>query len=114
MLGRGSMGRVYHCRDEVAGIEVALKALPPELAHNPAELKTVRRNFQLVEKLHHPHVAGLKTLERDAESEDVYVVMEYVPGQTLEDYMEKKGGKLELEETVRFVRQIGQGTGLWA
>jgi len=54
-LGQGGMGVVYRCLDEVGGIEVALKALPPELSHNSGEMEEVRENFQLICKLAHPH-----------------------------------------------------------
>ena len=57
-LGRGGMGVVYRCRDEVSGIDVALKTLPPEVVHDTGELESVRENFRLVEKLHHPDARG--------------------------------------------------------
>ena len=64
-LGQGGMGVVYRCFDEIGGIELALKALPPELSHNSVEMEEVRENFRLVEGLHHPNIAAAKTLERD-------------------------------------------------
>ena len=48
ILGRGGMGTVYRVRDELAGVDLALKAIPPELALDFAEMKTVRQNFCLV------------------------------------------------------------------
>ena len=61
-LGRGGMGVVYRCLDRTAGIEVALKALPPELSHNKAEMEEVRENFQLVSRLVHQNIAVPKAL----------------------------------------------------
>ena len=57
-LGQGGMGVVYKCFDDVAGVEVALKALPPELSHNTLEMEDIKENFQLVHNLHHPNIAA--------------------------------------------------------
>ncbi|MBR2426571.1 MAG: hypothetical protein IKB16_07500, partial [Lentisphaeria bacterium] len=62
-LGQGGMGVVYKCFDEVAGIEIALKALPPELSHNTLEMEDIRENFQLISKLVHQNIAISRNLE---------------------------------------------------
>ena len=64
-LGQGGMGVVYRCLDETAGVEVALKALPPELSHNTLEMEDIKENFQLVSQLVHQNIAVYKNLERD-------------------------------------------------
>ncbi len=89
-LGQGGMGIVYRCFDEVGGIEVALKALPPEVSHDSDEMEDVRNNFRLVERLHHPNIAGIKTLERDQVSGDYYLIMECVEGMDLRQWARKR------------------------
>jgi serine/threonine-protein kinase len=84
-LGQGGMGVVYRCYDETGGIEVALKALPPDLSHNSSEMEEVRENFQLVEKLHQRNIAAIKQLERD-EGGNYYLVMECVAGLNLRQW----------------------------
>ncbi|NCA83583.1 MAG: hypothetical protein EOM72_12740 [Opitutae bacterium] len=92
-LGQGGMGVVYRCFDETAGIEIALKALPPEVGHNSGEMDEVRENFRLVERLHHPNIAGVKTLEKDPASGDCYLIMECVDGLDLRQWARKRRGE---------------------
>ena len=107
-LGQGGMGVVYKCLDEVGGIQVALKALPPELSHNSVEMEEVRENFQLVERLHHPHISAVKTLELDADTGDYYLILELAAGVDLRRWRKQKGGKARLEEVLPILRQVAQ------
>ncbi len=108
VLGRGAMGVVYKCHDEVTGTEVALKALPPELSHDTHEMEDIRDNFQLVEKLHHPNIAIAKTLEKDTESGDYYLIMECVSGESLRSYVreKRKSSSLSLAEILPILEQV--------
>ena len=107
-LGQGGMGVVYRCLDQVGRIEVALKALPPELSHNSGEMEEVRENFQIVEKLHHPDIATVKTLEFDEESETYYLILEMVEGVDLRKWRKQQGGKVALDKALPVLRQIAQ------
>jgi len=108
-LGRGGMGVVYKCFDEVGGIEVALKALPPELSHNSSEMEEVRENFRLVERLHHPNIAAVKTLERDEDTGDYYLVLEYAPGIDLRRWRRQKADeRTTVEAAAPILRQVAQ------
>ncbi|MFA6714398.1 MAG: SUMF1/EgtB/PvdO family nonheme iron enzyme [Victivallaceae bacterium] len=104
-LGTGGFGTVFLAKDTVAGIRVALKALPPEISAIPGELENVRNNFALISKLLHPNIAGLlhlhKVGEVDAAAEKLLrisnrgylVVMEYIAGSTLGDWRKQFNGK---------------------
>ncbi len=108
-LGEGGMGVVYRCLDETAGIEVALKALPPEVSHNRGEMEEVRENFQLVAKLIHQNIAVCKTLERDSSDGGYYLMMELVSGEELSRWIRRRhrgGVKPTLEEILPIVRQV--------
>ena len=74
-LGQGGMGVVYKCFDDVGGIEVALKALPPELSHNTLEMEDIKENFQLVSKLVHQNIAIAKTLVRDNSNGNLMILI---------------------------------------
>jgi len=63
-LGAGGFGTVFLAKDTVAGTQVALKTLPPEVAAIPGELENVRNNFVLVSKLHHQNIANLLHLHK--------------------------------------------------
>ena len=105
-LGGGGFGCVYLAKDTVAGIEVAVKGLPPEVKHNKEELENIRANFALVSRLHHPNIAAALVLHPAKEvsyasrdtmeklrvfERDTMMVMEYAPGVTLSQW--RKSGR---------------------
>ena len=121
-LGGGGFGCVYLARDTVAGIEVAVKGLPPLVRLNKEELENVRKNFALVSRLHHPNIAAALHLQKvekafyddksDAEklrvfSGDTLVVMQYAPGVTLSQWRKQfPDGKVPLDKALEITRQI--------
>ena len=107
-LGQGGMGVVYKCFDETAGIEVALKALPPELSHNTIEMEDIKDNFQLVHNLHHPNIASSNNLERDNANGNYYLIMECCNGDDLRRWLKRrrKEGDLTLAEVLPIIQQV--------
>ena len=107
-LGQGGMGVVYKCFDETAGIEVALKALPPELSHNSLEMDDIKDNFQLVHNLHHPNIASSNNLERNPENGNYYLIMECCEGEDLRRWIKRKhrDSSMTWEEFLSVIRQV--------
>lgn len=85
-LGKGATSTVYLGMDAFAQRQVAIKVVSPEVLKNPARGQLYKHLFfneaSLVGKLSHPHITQI----HDAAIDDAlcYIVMEYVPGGTLE------------------------------
>ncbi len=105
VLGQGSMGIVYKCQDEDTGIDVAIKALFPNISHDYKIMTFIKSNFQTIEKLHHPYIADLKSLAKDCSNGLYYFVMEYVHGQTLKEWLKDGVSK---EAIFRILQQIAE------
>jgi serine/threonine protein kinase len=87
-LGDGATSEVYLCHDEFAGRDVAVKIVYQERLNDPQGGKVFRKLFvteaSLAGKLSHPHIAQIyDAVVGDKMS---YIVMEYVPGGTLEAF----------------------------
>ncbi len=110
LLGQGGMGVVYRCKDTVSDVDVAVKALPPEVSHSTAEMEEVRENYNLVSKLVHASIAAYKTLEMDKATGNYYLVLEYVGGEDLRHWMKRlrRDGKMSLETVLPVLRQIAE------
>jgi serine/threonine protein kinase len=88
-LGQGATSVVHLAYDPVADREVALKVIKQEFLNDPRNARQNRRQFQneaaLAGKLVHPNIVA--TYEAVISDEASYIVMEYVPGGTLEKHI---------------------------
>jgi TolB-like protein len=80
-IGSGGMGEVYRARDTKLGRTVAIKVLPPDLARDPARRDRLLREARASAAISHPNIATLFEVGEDGDT--IYLVFEYVPGQTL-------------------------------
>jgi serine/threonine protein kinase len=81
-LGAGGMGEVYRAKDTNLDREVAIKVLPAALARDPERLARFEREAKVLASLNHPNIAQIYGIE--ASSSGRALVMELVPGQTLQ------------------------------
>ncbi len=103
-LGEGATAQVYLGYDTFYRREVAVKVIAPEVLHDPVRGRMFQHllanEASLVGKLHHPHIAQIY----DAVLDDAlsYIVMEYVPGGTLERFA-RPDSLLPLDRLVEIV-----------
>lgn len=102
-LGEGGMGEVYKAVDTMIDREVAIKMLRPEIARRPDLLQRFRAEAITVAKLNHAGIATLYNFMRH--DEDYFMVMEYVPGRTLEE-VERERGALPWQIAVPLFEKI--------
>ncbi len=89
LIGQGGMADVYLAYDEVLGREVAIKVLHQKLAEDPATLVRFIREASAARRLDHPNVVEIYDVGESSSLH--YIVMEYVPGQTLKKVIAANG-----------------------
>ena len=87
-LGEGATSEVFLCQDPFRNREVAVKRIFPEALRDPTRGRLFRKLFfteaSLAGKLEHPHIAQI--YDAGIGEDSGYIVMEYVPGGTMERY----------------------------
>ncbi|MEM9065383.1 MAG: protein kinase [Planctomycetota bacterium] len=104
-IGRGGMGVVYLARDPRLDRAVAIKALPDEVASDPARLERFEREAKALAQLNHPNIAGIHGIEEQESRR--YLVLEYVEGETLADQLDR--GPIGPDEAIELACQIARG-----
>jgi eukaryotic-like serine/threonine-protein kinase len=102
-IGSGGMAEVFRAFDTTLDRPVAVKILAPQYATDPGFVDRFRREAQAAARLNHPNVVGVY----DSGSDDGthYIVMEYIEGRTLADFL-AKGGRLEPTKAVEITMHI--------
>jgi serine/threonine-protein kinase len=90
LLGKGGMGAVYRARHILLGDRVAIKILPPEMRSNAEWLRRFQREGQAARRFRHPNAVTVYDLRTSADG-TIYLVMEYVEGNTLDSELKKRG-----------------------
>ncbi len=103
-LGQGGMGSVWLAEDtKLDGFKVAIKMLPSVLVNNKRAYAQVKAEALVSLKLSHPNIVTVRAFEE--ESGSPFLVMDYIDGQTLDEYLAEKG-KLTEEETIRLLKPV--------
>lgn len=102
-LGRGGYGVVYRARQDVMGRDVALKVLSPEAAEKESEVERFRREVFHASGLRHPNTIQLYDFGETGGL--FYIVMEYLDGLNLRDWVMKHGA-LKHDDAVEVTVQI--------
>ncbi len=89
VLGEGAMGIVYEATDTVLGRKVAVKVILPELLADDRQRRRFEREARAAAALTSEH--AVRILDVNGESEEPYLVMEYLEGRTLESIVMKDG-----------------------
>lgn len=102
-IGKGGMGAVYEAEDIDLGDRlVAVKEMSQHNLTTPAELAAAADNFKreahLLAKLHNQHLPSIH--DYFTEHGRWYLVMSFIPGETLLRYLQTRGGKLPVEEVL--------------
>lgn len=102
-VGQGGMAKVYLGFDKVLNRDVAIKVLQEEFTDNEQFLNKFKREAQAAGKLSHPHIVNI--YDTGIDNNIYYIVMEYVDGGTLKDYINAKG-KLSYRESINYALAI--------
>ena len=105
-IGSGGMSDVYRAKDHSLGRDVAIKVLKSDFAQDSSFVTKFRAEAQSAAALEHPNIVNIY----DVGSEDglYYIVMEYIEGITLKQYIAKKG-RLGYNEALSIAIQMARG-----
>ncbi len=108
VLGQGGMGIVFLAEDVRLARQVAVKAMLPELAANPAARDRFLREARTAAAIEHDHIVAIYQVDEDRGVP--YIAMPLLRGCSLEDWLRSQPpGPLPVPMILRWGRQVAQG-----
>jgi serine/threonine protein kinase len=101
-IGRGGVGLVYRARDPRLDRQVAIKLLLPDMAADPQARERLRREALAAAALDHPFICKIFEIGEDGDA--LFLVMEYITGETL--HRRLQDGRMPLSETLRVAGEM--------
>ena len=103
-IGKGGMSRVFLVERLRDGAQLALKFADGSVSEDSEMLYRFVEEYGLLEQVHHPNV--LQIYDQGVTDDVLFIVMEYLPGGTLKQYIGNKG--MEPERAWSVLREMVQ------
>ena len=103
LIGVGGMANVYRCTDTVDDREVAVKILKDEYLNNEEFIRRFKNESKAIAMLSHPNI--VKVYDVSFGDMIQYIVMEYIDGITLKEYIDQQG-IIEWKDAIHLTAQI--------
>ncbi len=107
-IGSGGMAEVYRARDLMLERTVAVKLLREDFSRDPAFRERFRQEAKAAANLSHPNIVTIHDFGFD--DQQIFIVMEYIPGTDLKTILESRG-KLNVDEALKLIIQACAGVG---
>ena len=104
LIGVGGMANVYTGRDVRTGNQIAVKVLKEEFLDNEELVRRFKNESKAISILNHPNI--VKVYDVSVTDQLQYIVMEYIDGITLKEYLKQRNGALTWKEVVHFATQV--------
>ncbi len=103
-LGVGGMATVYQACHLLRKRQiVAIKVLHEEQAPSPVQQKRFRQEASIIDQIDHPNI--VKILERGSHGDTLYIVMEYLDGQTIAQRL-RESGPFPVDAWLEIMKQL--------
>jgi serine/threonine protein kinase len=107
-IASGSFGRVFRADDPHTGTVVAIKVLRRRFSEEKRTITLFEREGQVGRSLRHPNIVSILAVDRDVPSQQYYLVMEFVEGGNLRDFLAIRK-KLQPFEALRLLEDAASG-----
>lgn len=89
-IAKGGMGQIFKGTDEF-GNKIAVKEILPEFANDWGIISRIEKEVEFLVKVDHPSIVKLHAAFKDPSTDCYYIVMEYVEGLNIEQYVSRNG-----------------------
>lgn len=106
-IAKSGTAVVFKAIDPASGRPVAVKVAGSRLKENPEAVRRFLKDGELTSRLNHPNI--VRCLASGMHGEDPYLVLEYVPGTSLDKVLAAR--RMSLQEALTVIKGIAQGLG---
>lgn len=103
VIGGGGMANVYLAHDKILDRDVAVKMLRLDFANDDEFIRRFHREAQSATSLAHPNIVTIYDVGEEADL--YYIVMEYVKGQTLKQYIQQTA-PVQVDKALDIMKQL--------